>query len=107
MITFLFVNLAWVFFRANDVTSAMGILKTMFGYGELGFSLQFVGGSISFECGLLCGFFCKSELFLAELSCVLALSLCIGRSGVGATGTLISSLGGGVVCCAGSPVALA
>lgn len=34
MIVFILVVIAWVFFRANDLTSAMIIISAMFGFGE-------------------------------------------------------------------------
>lgn len=41
-ITFNFVNIAWVFFRANDISSAFRILKAMFGFGDFELSLKFL-----------------------------------------------------------------
>lgn len=41
-ITFNFVNIAWVFFRANNISSAFKILKAMFGFTSFDLSIKFL-----------------------------------------------------------------
>ena len=45
-LTFLPISLAWVFFRASDLTSAVGYLKSMFGFGALQDGTGLIGGLI-------------------------------------------------------------
>ncbi|MBE5892790.1 MAG: MBOAT family protein [Lachnospiraceae bacterium] len=42
LITFLFVNVTWVFFRAETFTQAVALLKKVFTGGVVGFDLQFI-----------------------------------------------------------------
>lgn len=35
LLTFIFVNIGWVFFRAKDFAEAFNVLKAMFGFGEI------------------------------------------------------------------------
>jgi D-alanyl-lipoteichoic acid acyltransferase DltB (MBOAT superfamily) len=41
-LTFLFINFTWIFFRANDVSSALSIIEGMFGLNGIHSTGQFV-----------------------------------------------------------------
>jgi alginate O-acetyltransferase complex protein AlgI len=73
LVTFLAVIVAWVFFRADSVTSAVKIVEGMAGWNGIGLSPWFPGA----------GLFTSSEFTpLSHVSMVLALGIILGALGI-------------------------
>ena len=68
--TFFFINLTWVFFRAEDTESAFRVLNSMFSMRDFGLSLVFMDQASSFAGVDLRGVFSLSSgsVMVSEIS---------------------------------------
>ncbi|WP_220720731.1 MBOAT family O-acyltransferase [Agarivorans litoreus] len=53
VLTFIFINVTWVFFRASDLTDAWLVLKAMFNVNQLGSDVEFIRSGLSLSGSLL------------------------------------------------------